>query len=1364
MTGKAMNEPADFDLSGLELDLARRIDALCRRFEAAWRAGESPAIGDYLGEVPEPGRPALRIELEALERELSGTDEGRTGPAIPAPSAIAEAPTVAPSSPPTAPIAGPAASLVHEEAAVAPRDDATVDLGSSGPARPDASEPARVRCFGDYEIDRELARGGMGVVFLARQISLNRPVALKMILAGQLADDTDVKRFYTEAEAAANLDHPGIVPIYEVGRHEGQHYFSMGFVAGRSLSQCLAEGPLPPREAAALMIKVAEAIDYAHSRGVIHRDLKPGNILLDRSGHPRVTDFGLAKKLQGDSGLTGSGQIMGTPSYMPPEQAGRNRGEVGPAADVYALGATLYALVTGRPPFQAATAMDTVIQVIGAEPVPPRRLNPSIPRDLETIILKCLEKEPGKRYVSAAALAGDLGRFLAGEPILARPVGPLERSWRWCKRSPWLAAAGASAAALLMAVVALSLSYADQQARNARDQANANARIKGLLGQVEKEGQIAKAEASRATIALAESSKRLGYLALERGLASCEKEDLGRGLLWLADGLRAAGQAEDPTLSQALHVNLAAWLRHLNTLRGIYTTGGAIQLVAIRPDEKAILTVAQGTGLLWDMETGRRLGSPLRHRGTIYAAAFSPDGTAVLTNSMDRTARLWNATSGVPLGEPIRFEAPGSRADAAGDPAMPRMTFFPARFSPDGRMILADRLRDRSTLQPVEWPWAREIPGRHRAYSPDFQTVLTDGTDRTLVLREVRTGRAIGAPLEHEAPPEHGEFSPDGDSLMTVERGGSARLWDARSGRPIGQQIPLGATLARALFLDRGKALLTVEKGGQARAWEVRTGAARGPAFALPLQTGGFANVVGSPDDMTVLAADDAGGARLWDAANGQPIGSPLIHSRPILGLAFGPTGRIALTGGFDGVARLWGLAEGSRDDLAMPHTAASAPAFSPDGRILLTASRSAAGLWDVRTGQPLRDPLVHPSSVFGVEFGPDGRTFLTYDQNQSIRLWDATSRRLIAGPLKHQPNPNVPNAGSILAWTYSPDGTTILTGGSDHFARFWEAATGRPIGPSPKCPEMITAVRYSPDGRTALMVCFDNSVYLWDIAGGRLVGQPLKHPRRVFPWSAFFGVDGKVVVTDCEDGAVRLWSAADGRPIGQPLRYRGWPCTAMMPDGKILVTAGSDGRSARLWDAADGRPIGEPLRHDDLIYRAVFSRDGSRLVTTSEDGTARLWDGATGRPLGVVLKHPRRVNGVAFSPDGRLVVTGCQDGNVRLWDAASGHLVGKPASDVVRAAGANSRFDPEIEKVVFSPDGEAVAWSAGGRAHLRRIVSGAAGDPESTRLMVQVLAGLELDDQGAVHPLDPDPWWRRQAELTGRGGPPAAKPGPTSR
>ncbi len=444
MSARPSDEPG-----GPDIETARRIDVICRQFEADWRAGWARGVEEYLDEVAGEARPLLRAELEALSLELGKAAQtagrGESSP----PSTIAEAATIAPGSRKTLPLPGATPPEDREPATLPAPGDVTVDLprfahdrsteAGLEPAGSVGSEPTRVRYFGDYEIVREIARGGMGVVFQARQTSLNRPVALKMILAGQLADETDIKRFYTEAEAAANLDHPGIVPIYEVGQHEGQHYFSMGFIDGQSLSQRLAEGPLPAGEAAELIRRVSEAIEYAHQHGVVHRDLKPANILMDQNGNPRVTDFGLAKKVQGDSGLTGSGQIMGTPSYMPPEQAGGKRGEVGPAADVYSLGATLYASLTGRPPFQAATAMDTVIQVVSEEPVPPRRLNAAIPRDLETICLKCLEKEPGKRYESAAALGEDLRRYVAGEPIAARPVGQAERAWRWCRRKPVIA-------------------------------------------------------------------------------------------------------------------------------------------------------------------------------------------------------------------------------------------------------------------------------------------------------------------------------------------------------------------------------------------------------------------------------------------------------------------------------------------------------------------------------------------------------------------------------------------------------------------------------------------------------------------------------------------------------------------------------------------------------------------------------------------------------------------------------------------------------------------------------------------------------------------------------------------------------------
>ena len=277
--------------------------------------------------------------------------------------------------------------------------------------------------LGDYELLEEIGRGGMGVVYRARQLSLDRIVAVKMILRGTLASPDDLARFRAEAEAAARLDHPNIVPVYEVGEIEGQPYFSMKFVAGTTLARRLAEGPLLPREAATLLLPVARAIHFAHRQGLLHRDLKPSNILIDEAGRPHVTDFGLAKRITDNTGLTHTGAILGTPSYMAPEQVGGNRGEIGPTSDVYSLGSILYQMLTGRPPFQAASPVDTLLMVLEQDPAPPRLLNAKADRDLEMIALKCLQKPPDLRYASADALAADLTAYLAGEPVSARSGG-----------------------------------------------------------------------------------------------------------------------------------------------------------------------------------------------------------------------------------------------------------------------------------------------------------------------------------------------------------------------------------------------------------------------------------------------------------------------------------------------------------------------------------------------------------------------------------------------------------------------------------------------------------------------------------------------------------------------------------------------------------------------------------------------------------------------------------------------------------------------------------------------------------------------------------------------------------------------------
>ncbi len=332
-------------------------------------------------------------------------------------------------------------TAIHSEAS---------SLSAEEPSATQTINPAagmRVKYFGDYELQEEIARGGMGVVWKARQNSLNRTVAIKMILAGKLAGSAEVQRFLREAEAAANLQHPNIVAIHEVGEHDGQNYFSMDYVEGRDLGTIVSEGALPIQRAARYVKIIAEAIHFAHQRGTLHRDLKPQNVLIDTADQPRITDFGLAKFVEHDSRLTQSGAVMGSPSYMPPEQASGRHDQVGPHSDVYAIGAILYELLTGRPPFRGMTAMATMRQVMESDPVAPRKLNADVPQDLETICLKCLEKSPERRYHSARELSEDLGRFLNHEPIHARPASTLRKTISWTRRHPLTLA---SAAALVM--------------------------------------------------------------------------------------------------------------------------------------------------------------------------------------------------------------------------------------------------------------------------------------------------------------------------------------------------------------------------------------------------------------------------------------------------------------------------------------------------------------------------------------------------------------------------------------------------------------------------------------------------------------------------------------------------------------------------------------------------------------------------------------------------------------------------------------------------------------------------------------------------------------------------------------------------
>ncbi len=490
-----------------------------------------------------------------------------------------------------------------------------------------------------YEILEELGRGGMGVVYRARHVGLNRQVALKVILAGSHAGVVQTSRFRAEAEAIARLQHPNIVQIYDVGEQDGRAYFALELVEGGSLAQLIGGIPQPAERAAAWIRTLARAMESAHVKGIIHRDLKPSNILVTSDGTLKITDFGLSKLLGADASLTGSESILGSPSYMAPEQAAGGGKRVGPAADIYALGVILYELLTGRPPFKAPDAIATLELVRTAEAVPPSRMHPGLSRDLETICLKCLEKQPERRYATGRELADDLERFLRNEPILARPIGRVERILRWCRRSPALAAASGLAVLALLAAAVVSLGFGFHQTRAARK-----------LG------------------AALDGSRRLSArLTLERALTLCEQGDVARGMLWLARSLEMAASTDDDALQRIIRANLAGWSRRLHPLRHRLEHPGGVRAIAYSRDGTTIATGGEdGTARLWDAASGRLLGAPWP-----IPAPWRAWRSTAMASSCSRSARSVRPASGAEPTGRVSHPAWSIRAPSASRASAP---------------------------------------------------------------------------------------------------------------------------------------------------------------------------------------------------------------------------------------------------------------------------------------------------------------------------------------------------------------------------------------------------------------------------------------------------------------------------------------------------------------------------------------------------------------------------------------------------------------------------------------------------------------------------------------------------------------------
>jgi len=985
-----------------------------------------------------------------------------------------------------------------------------------------------LKSFGDYEIIEEIARGGMGVVYRARQLSLNRVVAVKMILSGALAGDSERRRFRTEAETAARLQHPNIVAIHEVGEHEGHPFFSMDFVEGQSLAEIARHQPLPATRAARYLKTIAEAVQFAHSRGVLHRDLKPSNILIDQNDQPRITDFGLAKQLDDHQQstlhhqLTITGEVLGSPNFMPPEQAMGCARDVSSVSDVYSLGAVLYQLLTGSAPFAAKTITQTLRLVVETEPVAPRLLNPVAPRDLETICLKCLAKEPRRRYESAQALADDLGRFLEDRPIAARPVGLAEKTWRWCKRNPALAASFAAGLMLLL-TIAIGSPIAIWSVQRERLRAEKNADQAQRMTKLESEHRAVAEERELVTRRnLYDVDMRLAQLAFN--------VDDRQGTMMLLDRNRPqAGQIDlrnwewrylwqlcrsDEIATLGFHSNVVSCLaisgddkllvtggydrkihvwdlpnrRHLAALPNTETYG-----LVFSPDNKLFASGGQQIAVLWDARTLKKLHT-LPTRWNIGGLAFSPDGKSLATISATGI-QLWDVESGT---KKMALSAPGTNVERV-------------VYSPDGKsLVLGDlagtiRVFDLSgNSEQISWIAHK---GRISALVllPDGKSLVSGSSDSTAKLWDVASGQEKMAFSGHSQAINSLAVLPDGTTLVTCSSDQSIRLWDMGTGKEIGRlRGHFGRVKGMALSSD-GKIIASGGSDDAVKIWRSLPGKASTGRILTNVQTLAFspngrtfatlnagevffgdtstmeaneklAESAGtevlefSNDGRHFVTGDRNGVLRLWDASTRRELRTIGRHANEIAGLHLSSNGMSLCSWDAKDLLKRWNLSTGEQTaSVPVPHRF-HALAFSSDQSRLAIGSGAAVALVDITTQGPMsvqRRPAAfhgHRQTVHALAYSPDGRFVASGSADDTVRVWDVNQRRaeVVLGGNR---------GGEVSSLVFSPDGRRLAVGAEvSGLVKIWDTETWHEVSTFEFTGRKVEAVAYSGDNNTVMV------------------------------------------------------------------------------------------------------------------------------------------------------------------------------------------------------------------------------------------------------------------------------------------------------
>ena len=1096
-----------------------------------------------------------------------------------------------------------------------------------------------------YEIVDTLGRGGMGVVYLARDLRLKRLVALKMISSSSGYPDESLARFATEAEMVAKLRHENIVQIFDIGEANGCPFLSLEYIEGGSLQDYIGENTIPATSAAKLMKSVALAMAHAHEEKIIHRDLKPANILLEApqdtsnqswqgnknsaaetishflndtkpSGMSlknrlgvKVSDFGLAKQLDEDTGHTRTGAILGTPRYMSPEQAmGKPSG---PATDIYAIGAILYHLLTGRPPFIDESPVRVLKLVETEDPIPPRRLQSKLPIDLETICLKCLEKSPARRYASASHLADDLERFLEGKPIVARPVGLLERMAKWSRRYP------AAATAILIGLIgSFVVTWKWIEA------AQSNRELKVAIS----DAATARSLASTAELtAIAErnnSRRREAQLSFNRGWQHCVDGDVNKGLHWILAS-QAIYPDEDPLaveFEQNVRTNLAAWTPYIHELKSVIPHPHWVMHAEQLPNKRGTITLC-ADGVL---------------------RIFSK-------NSNELQDEIKVSQGGMPDFTRCMAIAPGGNMVAIGQN--------------DGGVVLVDL----KTMAIVRKWNAHSARIRSLAWSNDGQRFVTGSRDESARVWTA-TGEPVGEPIKHVGVVRGIAFSPgNDDTFLTItnpeanETKGLVQNWDCKSMQAIGPALEIEFGGNAVCYHPSGKKFATAGNDGMVRIWDSETfellGECRNPKMVFCVQF--------SPDGRSLATGSFDGTLNLWDTHTLTTIGSKMKHVGTLFSLTFSPEGDRISTAGRDKNLMVWQIGRTQSRPINEENSTAikqrqelwrfaqPGAAFSADGKIAASYvprknSPAIAGIWDVQTGMPVCSPLVQPfDTIRDVQFTDDGRHIAIggYQQGEvagACCIWDVTT-----GELLH----NLPHSYYVSSLSYNPQEDILAVGDYNNLVRLWDSKTGQQIGQPLVHTDMIASVQFCNDGSTLAVGTFPDrtgttSVCLWDVEHRKLVRDP--EPQVGMVTQLLLDPQDRFLL--CVSDEPRLLNTRSLEFVGLPMiQSRGTKAASFSHDGSYVALGGDD-RIVRVWSTAQATLVSSLEQTSTVNSIAFDNHSNSRLLVGCDDGSTQLWDLSTEQPIGPPYVQRSGLAAVAFSPDHKRCIGIASDESIHQW------------------------------------------------------------------------------------------------------------------